>query len=337
MVKKKFILFLGVGWSGTTSLFYTLQNNLQYLHGGYVKEPYYLSRYFLNGNEMCVADNFNKILNLHTLLQNNTWYNKHNNIKLFADPLLKMGLSSPEFLDYFTKEIKLESYVKYYRKLAEYSKDYQAVGDFSNPNRKLTKEMLSEVLNSLIPYFDVKALIIFRDPVRRLWSMMSSFSQNNKRSWNSLGYKMSESEYEVYSSAENITHRIKCRQDIIPYTDTIKNAYNALGKDNVHYIIMEDFFSQKEDNPEVSKLEKFLGISIPSEKIHPCCYVPDRGINVPNIPGLEDQSSSDHVVLTEETYYDLRYSENIIDSYNLFENFHGYLPADWGSPINYGY
>jgi len=115
----------------------------------------------------------------------------------------------------------------------------------------------------------------------------------------------------------------------------IKKLYDIFGKQNVHYVIMEDFFKKQENNLEVLKLEKFLNVKI--AQTFPCCFVPDRGINAPKIIGLEDQWSSDHEKLPPELYTDLRVRDDYFQVYAEFKKFHGSLPADWGYPIDYRY
>lgn len=151
----------------------------------------------------------------------------------------------------------------------------------------------------------------FRDPVRRVFSQANAL-----RTY-----------HEVFIENSIETYHVE-------YTKNIKKTQKVFGKDNVCYLIMEDLFK---DNvrTEINKLEQFLNISINS--MYPCCFVPDKGINVPKLEGLSDQWSSDQYPLTEELYYTIRNSDRYQTYYNLFEEFHGSLPADWGYPIDYGY
>ena len=126
-------------------------------------------------------------------------------------------------------------------------------------------------------------------------------------------------------------------QPCLDYTKKVSTAYDVFGKENVCYLIMEDFFKTQNNNPEVNKLGKFLNIEIPLDKIYPCCFVPDFGINAPEIVGLKDQWNSDYEKLPPEFYQELRNREDYIRCYSKFKNFHGSLPADWGHPIDYGY
>lgn len=120
--------------------------------------------------------------------------------------------------------------------------------------------------------------------------------------------------------------------NLFDYAKFIIKIQKKYGKESVHYVIMEDFFSDN-NNQEVSKLAKFLDTKI--EDVYPCCFVPDKGINAPKIPHLKDQWNSDHEVLTPEFYNAIRKYSN--SCYENFERLHGYLPANWGRPIDYGY
>lgn len=329
-MKKQFILSMGVGWSGTTSLYYTLQNNLQYMHGGLIKEMHYLINHF-NPSDKTLWFNTESLLT--------KWnYSKFRN-GLTSDILDRplSCFSKSEFNSIIFAKNGLQTYTNYYQKLVEYcGEDYNAVGDFSNSNFRLTEKNLYEIFSLLKINFDVKVVFIFRDFIRRQWSQVSSLNLTNKKSAILKEIIKEESFHRLFSGSNEdiITHE---NLFFYNYAKKVKDAYKIFGQENVCYLIMEDFFKNIKDNPEVSKLENFLNINIPIDKIYPCCYVPDKGINAVTFDGLSDQSTSDHQPLNSDTYYNLKSLKKISQLYLDFEEFHGYLPSNWGSPIDYGY
>lgn len=311
-MKKKFILFLGMGWCGTTSLYYTLKDEIKYMHGGWKKESFVLTLIFPPKNKIQFISEMERFKNL---------FSSMNHINTKIDPILSK-FSEKELNSFFGPNISLKKYVEYYVKLAEYcGEDYTAVGDFSNTNWFLDKDNLNELRTSLSKYFDVKVLMIFRDPIRKQWSQTCAHT-------NGLFFSP---RFEDNSNVMENFKKSKCQK----YANIVRDSYDVFGKENVCYLIMEEFFKNEQNNPEVSKLEQFLSIKIP--EVYPCVFVPDLGINPIQIDGLKDQWISDHQILTSEFYNEMRIREDYIDTYNEFKKLHGFLPADWGRPIDYGY
>lgn len=334
-MKKPFILFLGIGWAGTTSLYYTLKNKVKYMHSGFAKEPYALSKIFFKDKvfgdrykpeeSRCEKDVsiFESVDQFNVFNYNRLQYALKYHTLLNGDPILKK-FTEREINSFFGFNLTLEKYINHYVRLAEYcGEEYQSVGDFSNPNFLLDKNELTQIHSALSEYFDVKALLILRDPIRRHWSRTAACS-NDIRFPNRFGGNPNVEEN--FWKGERLFTR---------YTEKITNSYEIFGKKNVHYVIMEDFFKDEKNNPEVSKLEQFLNVSIP--EVHPCVYVPDKGINPPKLEGLRDQWLSDTSILTPEFYENARNDPFFVKIYSEFEQFHGSLPADWGRPIDYGY
>lgn len=330
-MKKKFILFLGVSWSGTTSLYYTLQENLQYMHGGFKKEGQYLNRYYNldpPAKDYHIENTYEIFLEISKQLLSGH----------FDEDFVLSKYSESQLFSFFGPNPRLEKYLNYYLSLAKYCEDkYSAVGDFSNSNWGLDKIQMSEINHLLKDYFDIKVICIFRDPIRRLWSQKCSYSVSNT---NSIFVNKSKNRDGkiirpglTNKPVVDVVKNLPC----LDYTEKVSIAYDVFGKENVCYLIMEDFFKKQNNNPEVIKLEKFLNVEIPSDKIYPCNYVPDLGINPPKVGNLEDQWNSDHEKLPPEFYQELRNRKDYIQCYSYFKNFHGSLPADWGHPIDYGY
>lgn len=323
MIKPKFLLSFGIGWSGTTSLYHTLKE-IKYLHTGLTKENYRLATIHSSKN-LSNKGNFywDRSFNIFTMYLN----------------VLKANDSTDNIIKQFTikdahdiagPSATINHYVNFYRNLSKYcGNEYQCVGDFSNTNLYLDTDFLIDLRNKLSEYFDVKCIIILRDPIRRAWSNAGSYTQLNPSRFFYHIKDISKDVIRGNSIQENIELTIGSK-----YVSHITKLYDIFDKENVCYLIMEDFFNL-EKNEEKEKLEYFLNIKIDS--IYPCCYVPDRGINAPKLENLRDQWDSDVEILTPEIYNNYRNREDISKVYSDFKKFHGFLPADWGSPIDYGY
>lgn len=342
MTKHPFILFGGVGWCGTTSLWNTMRDS-KYIHTGWYKETAQLT--IINEyedwgyiNEKEFLSNVNAQLPLSTL-----------SIEKFEDcllePLLKAEPEMETLEDALAvrardgvpnlyrrdSEFKplLEPYIQYYRDLATAAIDegvYKAVGDFSNNNIQLTERFLIKLKNTLGLYFDIKPMFMFRDPVRRMFS-----------DFNSLYHRQLRILKNDFSSASDyfvnfLNGRSLFGNPVVNYCLAIEKFEKVFGKENVSYFIMEDFFVDGYPE-ELKRLEHITNYTY--DMICPCCFVPDKGINPPRIPRLHDQWDSDAEILTEELYAIGR--EKLSFVYDSFEKMHGFLPADWGKPIDYGY
>lgn len=340
-MKKKFILFMGLSWCGTTSLYWTLENN-NIMHGGFWKETHYLYKIDVNSRNHNLdfgESDFNerilknleerlhtKILTYYKDLQTKNEGNSNQDESRFPtkqkaiDILKKFTYVDIDY--YFKKDFSIEKYVDQYLKLAEHcDNQFQAVGDFSNRNCLISYPTIIEVKKKLEQHFDVKVLYILRDPIRRNFSTYCALT-------NGVFFEPIFGKYNL----DIFKSKPPANTNFIKH---IKKSYDIFGKHNVHYVIMEDFFKNQKNNLEVLKLEKFLDAKI--TQTFPCCFVPDRGINAPKIIGLRDQWSSDHEKLSPELYTDLRMRDDYFEIYEEFKKFHGSLPADWGYPIDYGY
>ena len=259
------------------------------MNGGFIKENNVLYLSYLN-DKSCRLRNYELIFRY---LEN--------------DHKLKNIFSEKEIQDFFIPNNSIKSYVNFYKKLSNY---YPVVGDFSNLNLFLEKNHLIEIKRELNKIFDIKCLIIFRDPIRREWSRAGAFTDQKDFVKNNFSNLM------------------------INYVNVLNTLYEVFEEQNVCYLIMEHIFNN--DYDEKKKLENFLGIKI--HEMYPCCYVPDRGINAPKIDNnLNDQWSSDKEILTPKIYHEYLMRKDIAKVYSDFQSFHGSLPADWGSPIDYGY
>ena len=318
-MKPKFIFSLGVGWSGTTSLYYTLKN-MKYVHTGPLKEIQSLDTYYDKSNKDKELDIYDRFIDL---LKVCTRTHEDNNLNKITEKDINYILGPSR---------SWKKYIQYYLNLYQYVKDdYQAVGDFSNV-MLLDEHYFKEVISELSKHFDVKCLLSLRDPVRRAWAHAGAYCNLDETRY---FYKFSKVNSLHPCISDNIFDSFEAASSGKNYVKIINTYYNIFGKENVCYLVMEEFFDNRENNSEVSKLEQFLGVNIP--EVYPCVFVPDRGINPPQIEGLADQWMSDTEILTPEFYNSARNSLFFDQIYSEFEELHGSLPADWGRPIDYDY
>ena len=125
--------------------------------------------------------------------------------------------------------------------------------------------------------------MIFRDPVRRLFSECCAFYENKWVQTDCKGAK------EYFMSVLE-TGSITDSENYQLYFDNWKNSGY-----NIHPISMEKLYSgQKQE------LENFLGFEI---DLYPTAYYPERGIDAPLIKGLKCQKSDTDVLSNSEYIY----------------------------------
>ena len=104
------------------------------------------------------------------------------------------------------------------------------------------------------------------------------------------------------------------------YSDIYRRHIEVWGKDNVHPIIMEEFWAG-----DTKPLENFLDFPLPN--IHENVYYPDMGSKAPHYEYLKDQWQSDTEDITKEMYeYCLGKIKYI---YNEFVSEYGRMPKAW--------
>ena len=267
-MKKKFIYGCGVGWCGTTSLHRTLSINQRYLHTGFRKESLYLTYallynegildpinthndYFLNlsENKISFLGPCKEIVSgIGSFIKNETPYNEQH----YFSVLKKF---TPEQINYFlTKPYTLDKYLEYINLISNYSEGvFDAVGDFLNQNFINTfkiEKSFDCFKKRIEENFDFKFLLILRDPIRSIFSRINCGYYNNLISVDKLTYT------NVY---DLIFDKILDNQlQVFDYAKFIKKVQQKYGKENIHYVIMEDFFNKNDD--EIIKLENFLKI-----------------------------------------------------------------------------
>lgn len=295
-MKPTFILFAGTAWSATTPLYYTLHKCQNYLHGGIGKEHYYLNLLddgFLYPNVKNIEFYRKKFIETKNNCINNT-------LELNKTNVLNFG-----------NTFSIDNYISFYTNLwKNLDNKYQAVADFTNTNADLSENFIEKFAEKILPHFNVKVLIIFRDPIRRLFSKTNHFYYNCGAKYN-------------YNTAYEVLLNMKNYVNYVDIYEKYKKYFP------IHQIIMEELW--EDDGLELKKLSYFLNYEI--KKLHLNVYSPDRGNKPIAIKNLSDQYTSDIEILSNESY-------NILfDKFKfLYEDYvrkFDRLPLHWGSHINY--
>ena len=340
ILKPKFVIGTGVGWSATTPFWYTLQVDNKFIHAGLIKESQYLYNVSDTKENILrkkiVQRRLYKNHNIPTLKNPLNGFkftnNKFNHFFKNRIPEVKrdMYLTQEEIDNYITAPYTFVRYINYYKRLWETLQEnncpYEGVADFSNANGWIPEESLPKTIEKLSEYFDVKALIIVRDPIRRLWSEVGGF-------WD-LKYK--------YDKQGNLK-----AEESLPNIELYKNllfeyvrGYNQSQYFSIidkwekvcpfHVIIMEQLWEGDEQEREKQRLSDFLDYDI--KNTHENVYCPDRGTNAPKHLGLKDQWSSDKYSLSDELYNQVL---PLMPIYQQWVDRYGSLPLYWGKPYNY--
>ena len=315
----------GTGWSATTPLWYTLQAANQYLHAGLVKEGEYLPiiaetpaqrlKKRLIQRQRFKA--YGEPTSAGVFKFSNRKYNNKGRIPEVDEDLF---LTQEEIDTFISRPFSLEKYINYYKRLWETLQEnncpYQAVGDFSNANGWLPEEFCHKLVDRLSEYFDVKALMIVRDPIRRLWSETNAFWTYKEQSMASTEEEHHKLFYDYMSKSNQSQYfsLIDKWEKICP----------------LHVIIMEQLWEGDEQEREKQRLSDFLDYDI--KNIHQNVYSPDRGPNAPKYLGLIDQWSSDKYWLQDELYNQVK---PFFPIYQQWVDRYGSLPLYWGKPYTY--
>jgi len=307
-MKPKLLLLTGLGWAATNPLYRTLKRDV--LYSGHCKEPETL--YWL-----------------YTRDKTPQFYEYQRSKKyqhLIATKGSKFTDTLPENL--FSYDATIDDFVDYYTRL--YSnpkrKSRPYVTDFSNHNADIPAEFISEIASKLKDNFDVKVLMIVRNPVRRSYSITSAMYRIKPHA---------ESGISGLWHNRDPKSRLKWQRKLQQFPDSISYWKHLLSKDcentsrfsylkvyrnwaahfDMQPVIMEDLWGGN-----LEPLESFLECKLGSE-LHPNCYYPEMGTKAPRHPRLKDQWYSDMQDLSEE---DLAYGKERLqwiydDWYNEFK------------------
>ena len=326
----------GTGWSATNPLWYTLQLDNTYLHTGYRKEGSYLTELSMSPQErlrssihdkkrkgvssfektkrmaakvLSQAEDYRKNKTLELKTDYSAWNYRGNLAEIRKD----LYLTQEDIDAFITPPYTLEKYITYYKRLwetlQEHNCPYQAVSDFSNSNAFLPESFIESTIPKLQEHFDIKVIMIVRDPIRRLWSESGAFLEGDQES------------FERAFLERVMTRRYYNYLEIIEKWEKVAPT---------HVVIMEQLWEGYEQDEEKYKLSKFLDFDIGD--IHANVYSPDCGPNGPHYPGLPDQWTSDKYYLREDLYKKVK---PLFPVYEQWVDRYGSLPLYWGQPYNY--
>ena len=294
-MKPTLFLNVGTGWSGTTPLYYTLGWYNKYCHSGHRKEKGYL--WLMDLSE--TRNTFERVKFYKQFFGPSKQSTTNRKPKIFTHESKYIGgnWTEDEIKYFWSPPFTIEKYIEYYVKHWDFIKhDYKAVSDFSNPNGQCSPEFLRKYAPALKSVFDVKIHVVFRDPLRRLWSLRQK--QNPK---------------------DPVRQFMKMGVDF-GYVQFFLKFVEAFGIDNCHITIMEEFW-----NGQTKELSDFIDYEI--KEVHPNAYVPDLGPNAPRIQYLNDQWESDIMHMPKEVK---DYGLNMLKPvYIHFKDYFGDLPEQW--------
>ena len=294
-MKPTLFLNVGTGWSGTTPLYYTLGWYNKYCHSGHRKEKGYL--WLMDLSE--TRNTFERVKFYKQFFGPSKQSTTNRKPKIFTHESKYIGgnWTEDEIKYFWSPPFTIEKYIEYYVKHWDFIKhDYKAVSDFSNPNGQCSPEFLRKYAPALKSVFDVKVHAVFRDPLRRLWSLRQK--QNPK---------------------DPVRQFMKMGVDF-GYVQFFLKFVEAFGIENCHMTIMEEFW-----NGETKELSDFIDYEI--KEVHPNAYVPDLGPNAPRIQYLNDQWESDIMHMPKEVK---EYGLNMLKPvYIHFKDYFGDLPEQW--------
>ena len=294
-MKPTLFLNVGTGWSGTTPLYYTLGWYNKYCHSGHRKEKGYL--WLMDLSE--TRNTFERVKFYKQFFGPSKQSTTNRKPKIFTHESKYIGgnWTEDEIKYFWSPPFTIEKYIEYYVKHWDFIKhDYKAVSDFSNPNGQCSPEFLRKYAPALKSVFDVKVHAVFRDPLRRLWSLRQK--QNPK---------------------DPVRQFMKMGVDF-GYVQFFLKFVEAFGIENCHMTIMEEFW-----NGETKELSDFIDYEI--KEVHPNAYVPDLGPNAPRIQYLNDQWESDIMHMPKEVK---EYGMNMLKPvYIHFKDYFGDLPEQW--------
>jgi len=170
MTKPLFLICPGIPKCGTTMLWEIFRCYNTYIHCGLLKESGYLCLANLRRNRLLHVDQFAWIeKNFKHDLKN-----QHNKIK-YPNSINHLQDRLPEeiYAKFSSEKYSLFTYAEYYLRLYDIVNSvYYGVGDFSTAYAEynFTKDYLEEIDGYLSNFFTVKIVILFRDPVKRLFS-----------------------------------------------------------------------------------------------------------------------------------------------------------------------
>ena len=269
------LLNFGTAYSATSPLWRTLQDDTRYLHTGHRKKTHWL--WLLRNQDTNVERKF--VLTPESFAQ--------------ASSRQHIKFTKEEEDYFFSLPTSIEKYIQYYKRHWDYlDGEFKSVGDFCNKMAVADEEYLCYLRDKLSEHFDVKITLIFRDPVRKIWSEART---EYSRMYNKKG---------------------GIRRSAL-YGEVYEKYARVFGEERVLPMVMERIWE------DPSELSDFLGHPIP--KMHRNAYYPERGTNIKEFPEFWDQwrnekNPIDYDRLRRE--FDLCYQD--------YKRVFGDIPVEWG-------
>ena len=193
---------------------------------------------------------------------------------------------------FFSLPTSIDKYIEYYKRHWDYlNGEYKSLGDFSNKPAIMDEDYLCYLRDALSDHFDIKVTMIFRDPVRKIWS--NAWTQYDR----------------IYTNKGNI-------QKSSLYHEIYEKHVRVWGKDKVFPMVMERIW---EDPTELSD---FLGHPIP--EMYRNVYYPERGTSREEFAEFPDQWVNEKNPID----YD-KMREEFDWLYKCYEKTFGEIPKEW--------
>jgi len=186
-------------------------------------------------------------------------------------------------------------------------------------------------------HFEIKVLVEFRDPIRRLYSELGAMfgdvagciaqhEEGESAPANKLrrmGTKFIEegrhNDFFQMALKFNIHGGGNCR-----YVECYNAWEELVGKDNILPIIMEEFWNPQYKKQQCERLSNFL--DYPIKSIYTNAYFPDLGADAPRLQGLIDQKSDRETISEESITKAIPY---MTKHYKNWKAKFGSLPEAW--------
>lgn len=287
MSKPVFLLCPGTPRSSTSFLSETLfKNNI--FHYGYAKECSYLDFiYYKNQNPPDLYIEYSYHRDLLEILSKQYNFQYRDLDYQYAD------------FDEFSKNFTIENYCKYYLDVYSQTKFVGGVCDFSQSYNLLPEKFLGEVKYELEKHFEVKCLLIFRDPIKRAYSFANLLRPQNAKKF----------------FIENISKNILQFSGNY-YEYVIEKFQNIFLPEDIFISSMEDLYLE----PNFHELNKFLLPHGPKlDQITRSKYGMFSNSRI-----YEEKLSEDEVNLAKEKLY---------GNYQYWKNKFFCLPSKWHQVI----
>ncbi len=340
--KPTLLMNIGVGWAATTPMCYTLSINQRYCHPGHIKENHYLRALCEEKGNVYTAWNWMS----QTVKDEMMW--TYTGWKPVEHAYCAHFHENDYIHKWWQKPLSVEKYIDYYLRHWEHIKgDYVAVADFCNNNWNLplvnygsndgSARWGKYFIEEIQKHFDIKVLIEFRDPIRRLYSELGAL-------FGDIAGLIAEHEEGEAAPANKLRRMgmkfIKENRHNDFFQMALKfhidgggncqyvRCYNAweemVGKDNILGVVMEEFWNPQYKRQQCERLSNFL--DYPIKSIYPNAYFPDLGSDAPKLTGLIDQKSDRETISEESIQKAIPYMRT---HYKEWKKKFGSIPEAW--------